>query len=367
MEGVIIDNGGCTIQAGFAGEDAPRCIMSAVTGRPYTGNTQVEQDIKDFYVGDEAQNRRSVLNLDYPIERGIIKNWDDVEKIWDHVLHKELRISSQDLGPVMITEPPLNPKSQRERAAQIMFESIGTPSFYVALVPMLAVYACGRVSAISLHVGDGVTHVDQIYEGYNNESATRRLDFAGKDLTEKLRALLHERGYDFSTSSELEMLREIKEKKCYVAQDYEQERTGLVKTQEYSLPDGNVITIGNEMFECTEALFKPIKGLNCGGIQHLIKSHLDATDIDCRPDLYCNIILTGATTLFPGFPERLKKELRMMVPTNMRLNVIACPERKLSVWIGGSILGSLSTFQYMWVSKQEYEEYGPTILNRRAF
>ncbi|CAC5424338.1 ACTB_G1 [Mytilus coruscus] len=167
--------------------------------------------------------------------------------------------------------------------------------------------------------------------------------------------------YDYA---ELEIVREMKEKLCYVALDCEQE-AGNVRDEKFELPDGNTITIGKERFMCPEALFGPISGVGSGGIVNLLQSNLDATDIDCKQDLLCSVILSGATTMFPGFPERIRTEMESFVPRTTKVKVIANPERKSSVWIGGSILGSLSTFQTYWITKQEYEEYGPTIVHRR--
>ncbi|CAC5424339.1 Actin, larval muscle,Actin, clone 403,Actin-104,Actin, alpha sarcomeric/skeletal,Actin-2, muscle-specific,Actin, cytoskeletal 3A,Beta-actin-like protein 2,Actin, indirect flight muscle,Actin-103,Actin-46,Putative actin-9,Actin-65,Actin, cytoskeletal 1A,Actin-42A,Actin-4,Actin-71,Actin-75,Putative actin-22,Actin, alpha skeletal muscle 3,Actin, cytoskeletal 1B,Actin, muscle-type A2,Actin-8,Major actin,Actin, adductor muscle,Actin CyI, cytoplasmic,Actin, macronuclear,Actin, cytoplasmic,Actin, gamma,Actin, alp len=165
--------------------------------------------------------------------------------------------------------------------------------------------------------------------------------------------------YDYA---ELEIVREMKEKLCYVALDCEQE-AGNVRDEKFELPDGNTITIGKERFMCPEALFGPISGVGSGGIVNLLQSNLDATDIDCKQDLLCSVILSGATTMFPGFPERIRRN-GIFVPRTTKKESDN-PERKSSVWIGGSILGSLSTFQTYWITKQEYEEYGPTIVHRR--
>ncbi|XP_052076647.1 actin-3-like [Mytilus californianus] len=360
---VVIDNGSYKIKAGFAGDDCHRSVFSTVVGRPGRPAYQVSgSDHKEFYVGDEAQHRRSVLNLNYPIEHGIITNWDDMEKIWQHCFDDELRVDPAE-HPIIMTEPPLNPKTQKERTVQVMFEKFNTAGFFLALSSKLALYASGRGSGITVDVGDGVSYAMTIYEGHCIMPATRRLDFGGRDLTLNLQKLLHEKGYDFVNNSELEVVREMKEKLCYVALDCDQE-VGNVPDEKFELPDGNTITIGKERFMCPEALFGPIPGVGSGGIVDLLQSNLDATDVDCKKDLLCNVILSGATTMFPGFPERIRKGIESFVPKTMKVKVMANPERKSSVWIGGSILGSLSTFQTYWITKQEYEEYGPTIVHR---
>lgn len=362
---LVIDNGSGEIKAGFAGNDGPTTIFSTVTGRPSRNINQLETD-KEYYIGSEAQSRRDVLDLRFPIEHGIVTNWEDMEKIWNYVFCNELRVNPVE-HPVLMTEAPLNPKGNRERMTQIMFEKFNVTNFYVSMQSTLSLYGSGRGSGVLVDIGEGVSHVAIIYEGYCVMPATRRLDYAGGDLTTYLQTLLQERGYDFVNASEMEIVREIKEKMCYVADDFEVELSKPTVEKSYELPDGNVIIIGNEMFRCPEKLFQPITGLGCRGIQSMIHSSILAADIDTRKDLYVNIILSGGTTTCPGFIDRLHKELENLIPGSRKIKMVATPERKVLVWIGGSILGSLSTFQQCLVHKKEYDEFGPSIIHRKCF
>lgn len=326
---------------------------------------------KDEYVGDAAMARRGVLIIKYPLEHGIVTNWEDMEKIWHHCFFTELRVDPQE-HPVLLTEAPLNPKSNRERMTQIMFETFCIPAFYVNIQAVLSLYASGRTSGIVIDSGDGVTHTVPIFEGYSLPHAVNRIDLAGRDLTGWMAKLLMQRGHSFTTSAELEIVRDIKQTHCFVAEDFEKEKENAANNaaleKEYELPDGQVINIASERFECPEALFKPdMVGMEASGMHKTAYESIMKTDIDIRRDLYHNIVMSGGSTMFPGISARVQKEMEYLAPSTMKIKVVAPPERQYSVWIGGSILASLSTFQQMWVSKAEYDEMGPSIVHRKCF
>ncbi|KAL4683782.1 hypothetical protein H8959_021476 [Pygathrix nigripes] len=291
---LVIDGVSGMCKAGFAGDDAPRAVFPSILRHPWHQGMMVGMGQKDSYVGWDSD----------PIKHGIIINWDDM-KIWHHTFYSELRVAPEE-HLVLLTEALVNPKANREKMTQIVFENFNTLSMYVAIQAMLSLYASGSTTGIVMDPGDGVTHMMPICEGCTLPHVILHLDLAGGDLTDYLMKILTERSYSFTTMAEWEI-------------------------------------VGMESCSIHETTFNSI--MKC--------------DVDICKYLHANKVLPGATTMYPGITNRMQKVITALAPSTMKIKIIAPPERKYSVCIRSSILTSLSTFQQMWISKQEYNELVP--------
>ncbi|KAB8211723.1 actin family [Aspergillus parasiticus] len=299
------------------------------------------------YVGDDAIANAEMISFTNPIERGLITNWDDMEKIWSHAFASGLQVAPKE-HPVLLTEHPLNPKSNREKTTQIMFETFQVPAYSIGIDAVFALYASGRTTGLSVDCGHGSTNFVPVYEGSPLPHSILQLDVGGDEIT---RYLMNTLG---GNSSSPNLFQDMKEKHCYVALDFEQESNHNIK-HSYELPDGQIIEIGAEIFRAPEVLFQPMMiGLEQSGIHEMA-------------DLYGNVVLSGGTSMLPGIADRLQKELMHLIPPNMMAMVVAPSERKNSTWTGGSMLASLSTFQERWIPKEAYDETGPGIVHRYCF
>lgn len=337
-------------------------------------------EIKDIMCGDEASAVRSALQVSYPMENGIIRNWEDMEHLWDYAFYERLQEDTTG-KKILLTEPPMNPLKNREKMCDVMFEKYNFGGVYVAIQAVLALYAQGLSSGVVVDSGDGVTHIVPVYESVVLNHLTRRLDVAGRDVTRHLIDLLSRRGYAFNRTADFETVRQVKEKLSYVSYDLEldaklsRETTTLVES--YELPDGRVIRVGSERFEAPECLFQPsLVDVEQPGVGELLFNTIQSADLDIRTSLYKAIVLSGGSSMYPGLPSRLEKELKQLWLTRVlhndasrldkfKVRIEDPPRRRHMVFIGGAVLANIMADKdHMWISKQEWEEQGPSILSK---
>ena len=271
---IIIDNGASTIKAGFSWEDSPRALFSPIVGRPkYTGNKNTF-GLSDVYIGDNIEEKRGIIYTSNPIGAGYVKNWDDIEKVWEYTIYTELRVPPEE-HPIIMTETPLSSNKCRETATQIMFEVFDVPYFYLISQWVPALYSLGLTTGLAWESGEEVTRIVPIYEGNAIYYSSNRILFAGKDITKYQIKLLRERSIDLSSTKELTITKNIKEKLCYIAEDFNttlnESTPNYLYEEPYELPDGTSIKIKNERFRTPEILFQPeLAELNFKGIHNYI-------------------------------------------------------------------------------------------------
>ncbi|XP_013774361.1 actin-related protein 2 isoform X2 [Limulus polyphemus] len=380
---IVCDNGTGFVKCGYAGSNFPAFTFPSLVGRPIlrAANKIGDIEVKDLMVGDEASKLRSMLEVEYPMENGIVRNWDDMCHVWDYTFGPQKMNLNPRECKVLLTEPPMNPVKNREKMIEVMFEKYQFAGTYVAIQAVLTLYAQGLLTGVVVDSGDGVTHICPVYEGFALPHLTRRLDIAGRDITRYLIKLLLLRGYAFNHTADFETVRMIKEKLCYIGYNIEQEQKLALETtflvESYTLPDGRVIKMGGERFEAPEALFQPhLVNIEGQGIAELVFNTIQAADIDIRPDLYKHIVLSGGSTMYPGLPSRLEREIKQLYLervlkgdteklSKFKIRIEDPPRRKDMVFIGGAVLADvMKDKDTFWMSREEYQEKGLKVLEK---
>lgn len=381
---VVCDNGTGFVKCGFSGDNFPTAVFPAIVGRPMLrAEEAIKQGIqlKDVMVGDEADAVRGMLQVSYPLSNGIVRNWDDMEHLWRYTFDQKLRIDCST-SKILLTEPAMNPRQNREKMVEYMFEKFGFEAVSIGVQAVLSLYSQGRSSGLVVDSGDGVTHIVPVYEGFVLPHIIRRLDVAGRDITTYLIKLLQLKGYAFNRTTDFETVRAMKEKYCYVACDLALERKLALETttliERYELPDGRVVKLDSERFEAPEVLFQPsLVDKEAAGISQMIFETIQAADMDLRPVFYKQIILSGGTTMYPGMTSRLEKDIRSLYlqkvagndPTRaakLKLAIEDPPQRKHMVFLGGSFFADLTKDSHpaVWISRQEWQESGKAALKK---
>ncbi|KAH8926182.1 Actin/actin-like protein [Atractiella rhizophila] len=387
---LVLDLGTGFIKAGYAGQNFPTHTFPSIVGRPILRaeersslSASTNMPIQDIMFGDLASTYRSYLQITQPLEHGIVRNWSDMRLLFDYTFQEKFKLGQGGCKDkkILLTEPPFNPKRNREQMFEEMIEHFGFEGVYVAIQAVLTLYAQGLQTGLVMDSGDGVTHVVPVYDGFSLPHLTKRLDVAGRDVTRYLIKLLLLRGYAFNRTADFETVRGIKEKLCYVSYDLAldkklaEETTCLVEN--YTLPDGRVIKVGSERYEAPECMFQPhLVDVEQVGCAELIFNTIQASPVDIRSDLYKHIVLSGGSSMYPGLPSRLEKEIKQLYltrvlngdPTRLKqfkIKIEDPPTRKHMVFLGGAVLASImKDKQNFWITREEWAEMGVRALDR---
>ncbi|XVF47470.1 hypothetical protein PTKIN_Ptkin03bG0111200 [Pterospermum kingtungense] len=430
VSAIVIDLGSHTCKAGYAGEDAPKAVFPSVAGSidqmdadddnanndSETNNNNDSNKPKGkrrLYVGSQALGfRRDHMDVLSPLKDGVVVDWDIVDSIWDHAFKDCLLIDPKE-HPMLLAEPSSNIQQQRERAAEIMFEKYKVPALFLAKNAVLTSFASGRATSVVVDCGGGSTTVAPVHDGYVLQKAVSSSPIGGEFLTDCLMKSLESKGImikprysfrrkeiqpgvfqtvdiDFPNTTESYKLysqrviaSDIKECVCRAPDTpYDESAYSNIPMTPYELPDGQTIEIGADRFKIPDVLFTPslaqtIPGIDnfaeispsARGLPQMVIESINRCDVDIRKELFGSILLAGGTASMQQLKERLEKDLLEESPQAARVKVLAsgnATERRFSVWIGGSILASLGSFQQMWFSKSEYEEHGASYIQRKC-
>jgi len=291
---IVIDNGSGVIKAGFSGDNTPTVKFPSIVGVPRNGQQMIGVEAKSEYIGEEAQKMRGVLMLSYPIESGIVTDWSNMEKVWDYCFANELRVDPSE-HKVMLTEAPGNPKVNREKMTQLMFDTFQVQGMYIAIQAVLSLYSNGRTTGLVVDSGDGVTHTVPVYEGFSIPHAIKKNFIAGRAITDHFVKLLalDNIANDGGKAAWQQICRKMKEDICFVSLDVEADKAKAAGSSEltkaYELPDGQTVSVNTPRFLGPEALFNPdlIKqGDGVEGMHKLAFGTVQECDQDVRRDLY---------------------------------------------------------------------------------
>jgi actin-related protein 3 len=397
---VVIDNGTGYSKLGFAGNYEPNYIIPTIISniaKKEGAKPDPVQDL-DFFIGAEATDtKRANYNVDYPIRHGLIENWDNMEKYWTRCIYQYLSCDPEE-HYILLTEPPLNTPENREYTAEIMFETFNVPGLYVAVQAVLALCASlltkhdkgGKNSSVTgtvIDSGDGVTHIIPVSEGYVIGSCIKHVPLAGRDVTNFIVNMLRDRNEPLLPDEALVVAKRIKESYCYVCPDvvkeyqkYDQEPTRFRQYKGVN-PKNNQpysIDVGYERFLGPEIFFSPeiFSSDFTVPLPNAIDTAIQACPIDTRRSLYNYITLSGGSTMFKHFVQRLQRDVRRACQDRydetkkrfpnvdvkkVEANVVTHAFQRFAVWFGGSMLASQPEFLGYFHTKAEYAEHGPRI------
>lgn len=383
---IVTDNGTGFVKTGYAGDNFPSLIFPSMIGRPMMRAEEEFKDVelKDIEVGDRCAKYRAMLETSYPVENGIVKDWEGMGHLWDYTFYERMGLTTDTIKDhkIMLTEPPMNPRSNKKRMCETMFDKYNFAATKVSIQAMLVLYAQGLLTGVVVDSGDGVSHIVPVWEGMCPPNLIKRLNVAGRHITRYFIKLLQVRGYAFNRSADFETVRQIKEKLCYVGYDMAVEKRLALDTTtllaKYELPDGRIIKMDRERYEAPEVMFSPhLIDEQSDGVSDMLFNMIQEADIDLRPAFYKHIVLSGGSTMFPGLPSRLEKDMKDLylekilkgdekALARFKLRIEDPPRRKHMVFLGGSVLADImKDREEFWITKAEWQDCGERILDEK--
>lgn len=366
MKTIVIDNGTDTVKAGFAGAKKPHFVIPTIVGTAKENVDLVGIKNKSYFIGNEAIAKSNMLNLVNPIENGVIQNWEFQTELWYELFANQFHCPLEDIC-VLTGEKPTAISANKAKMAQILFEKFNCGGFSSIQQSVLSLFSVGRRTGLVFDNGEGLGTIVPVYEGYTIPHAIIHTELCGSFLTENMKRLITERDPE-TADWPIEEFKAIKDKLSYVPIDFQAEEQSQEVFEQLRLPSGRYYEVGKERFLCSEVLFAPtIANKDAEGIHQIMFDSIMKCDIDIRQDLYKSIFLSGGTTMITGIAERIEKEVIALAPPSMKIVVLAPPQRKDAVWLGGSVLGTHEFFfDEMMVTKAEYQEQGESVIDLKC-
>mmetsp|Transcript_19254 Transcript_19254/g.53706 ORF Transcript_19254/g.53706 Transcript_19254/m.53706 type:complete len:402 (+) Transcript_19254:204-1409(+) len=386
---VVLDCGTGFTKLGFSGNVEPSDVFPTVMAYDEsnalmkTSSKQRPLDDLDFVIGHQALRNPTKTSTVAPLKHGMVADWDNMERFWQQCIFRKLRCNPEN-HRFLLTEPPMNTPENRERTAEVMFETFGVPGLYIGVQAVLALAGSfasqgmtgQRLTGTVVDSGDGVTHVVPVVDGYVASSCVRSMPIAGASVTAQVQKLLRERGEPIPPELSMEAAKQVKEQHCYVCSDVDKElRKAEQDPGKYNRQHTMVnpktgkeftFSVQSERFLGLEVFFSQEDRQPM--LPQVVDSAIQACSIDTRRPLYSNIVLSGGSTMFKDFGRRMQRDVKQLLYSRTSLaaqevnvNVVSHYNQRYAVWFGGSVLASTPAFAGMCNTKADYEEYGPSI------
>jgi len=377
---IVLDNGSGYLKVGFSGEDAPRAVLPTVvatttvdegqTAEDHAGMTVESQKKSQAFFGEEALKEgllQANATIAKPVQRGEIQLTssykDALESLWDHTFRTVLGVEQEEL-PILIADPlPLGQSAYpaRQWMTEVMFEKFKVKSLAIFNTAVLSLFSTGRTRGLVVESGEGLTQAVPVFEGYAIPHAIFKMEVAGYDITSKVMKMMEkEKGADHAGN--MRVMQALKEKTCTVALDYNAATQGKdtadEESQSFELPDGQIVQVSQQIRLGAPELLFGGKEQGAPSIQKICMEAISTCDLDFRLDLVRSLVVAGGTSMLPGLAPRLRSELSSLLPGEMARQVDICvdSQRKYAAWIGGSMFASLSTFDQVAITRQEFED-----------
>ena len=358
FHGVIFDIGSSNFRVGYAGEETPRKVFrNAVSHRKYPIAITTGA-ISDTYIDDSDVLKSGALTLSWPVHHGIIKNWDDFEKVLSYGV-RSVKVQMEE-HPCLVCTSPVSDVKQKQKLAEIFLETFYVPSILYQPTDALSLLAYKKKTGLVVESGEGLTTISAFVDGYKQVFASRSVRVGGRSVTAYLLEKIRDDKLTGATG--WTVAEEIKEKYCYVPMEYASEikeaKAGKLN-MELRMPNGTLKVIGPERIKVGDFLFRPrIWGLQSEGIHELATQAIRRTKLDVRDKIWDSIVLAGGNTLMNGFVERFKHEMEKVKPEGVTVNVLASEDRENAAFLGASFVAGMPSFAHISITREAYEEAG---------